>query len=1084
MNYPETLKSFALSEAQSSRWFQYQINPAQRGQNNSAFCARVKGLTAEKLEDALNHLIKRHPMLRASFGQYDGKLGYQIAENAVIKITRHNARDLSEETLQQVVRNDCWHAFDLNNPLRVYASWYQCDDQESVMVLTFDHLAVDGWSYWILLEELGKLLTEQELPPAPERSYQDYVIWQQQWLNSNNAKKQQQFWCDNLSGHLTELQLPASNKPVINQSPSATDKITVPGKLSATLARKLLVMAEKYGNSLFAIFLAAYQILLHRYTGQDDIFIGSIMPGRSRAPWGKLVGEFVNPVALRGQINGEMTVQEHILQAAKTIRQAIENQKYPFPKILEQIKVQRHADTHPVFQTIMTFQQPRYISNLVSLWMDQSSSTTVHWGGAELRSFPYPYYAEMPVPLMVNVIEVDQQINCGFHYDTKLFDAELITQLMNNFFNLLTAMADDEQQTIDSLPLMNESERQRILYNFNATDISYPQNVLLHQLFEQQVNYAPAAIALICDNHQLTYEELNRQANKLAHAFVAAGIQADNRIGLCMERSPEMVIALLGILKAGAAYVPLDPEYPADRLRHILTDSEPALVLSHHGLQSHLPDTSVPLWIWESGEFQATITEQQEDNLSITDLGLTSRNLAYVLYTSGSTGLPKGVMNEHRGIVNRLLWAKDEYQLSPNDLVLQKTPFSFDVSVWEFFLPLLAGAQLVMARPGGHKDPLYLLEEIESRGITTLHFVPSMLQSFIHLTPAERCPSLRQILCSGEALPYSLQQQCLSHFPHSELHNLYGPTEAAIDVTSWRCGSEKYVDLVPIGHPIANTQIYILDKLGRLVPIGVTGEIHIGGIGVARGYLNRPELTAERFVHDPFSNRPDARMYKTGDLGRWLPDGSIDYLGRNDFQVKIRGNRIELEEIETRLAQCAGVQQVVVVARAYDSADTRLIAYIIPQSGTTLNIPELREQLGNSLPDYMIPGAFVMLDTFPLTLSGKLDRRALPIPDHLSVITQEYAAPQGEIEEQLADIWQTILKIDRIGRYDNFFELGGHSLLVLQLQSRINEIFDVDISIQQLFAHPSICQLEECIINAQLLQFDADSLQDIYKSME
>ncbi|MEX0447698.1 amino acid adenylation domain-containing protein [Xenorhabdus sp. SGI246] len=1084
MNYPETLNSFALSEAQSSRWFQYQINPTQRGQSNNAFCARVKGLTAEKLEDSLNHLIKRHPMLRASFGQYDGKLGYQIAENAVITITKYDARDLSEEKLQQVVRNDCWYVFDLENPPRVYASWYQCHDQENIMVLTFDHMVVDGWSYWILLEELGNLLSEQELPPAPKHSYQDYVIWQQQWLNSDNAKKQQQFWCDNLSSHLTELQLPTSNRSNINKSPSAINRITIPRKLPESLATKLHTLATKYGNSLFAIFLAAYQILLHRYTGQDDILIGSIMPGRSRAAWGKLVGEFVNPVALRAQINSGITVQEHILQAAKTIRQAIENQKYPFPKILEQIKLQRNTDTHLVFQTTITFQQPRYVNNLPSLWMDQSGSNTVHWGGAELRSFTYPYYGDMPVPLMVNIIKVDQQINCGFHYDTKLFDAELITQLMDNYFTLLTAMVNDDQQTIDSLPLMDESERQHILYNFNATDVSYPQNVLLHQLFEQQVNYAPTAIALVCDNQQLTYEELNRQANKLAHAFVAAGIQAENRIGLCMERSPDMVIALLGILKAGAAYVPLDPEYPADRLRHILTDSEPALVLSHHGLQRHLPDTNVPLWIWENEEFQATLAEQRGDNLSIIDLGLTSRNLAYVLYTSGSTGLPKGVMNEHRGVVNRLLWAKDEYQLNPNDLVLQKTPFSFDVSVWEFFLPLLSGAQLVMARPGGHKDPLYLLEEIESRGITTIHFVPSMLQSFIHLTPAGRCPSLRQILCSGEALPYSLQQQCLTHFPHSELHNLYGPTEAAIDVTSWRCGSEKYVDLVPIGHPIANTQIYILDKLGRIVPIGVTGEIHIGGIGVARGYLNRPELTAERFVHDPFSNRPDARMYKTGDLGRWLPDGSIDYLGRNDFQVKIRGNRIELEEIETHLAQCTGVQQVVVVARAYDSADTRLAAYIIPQSGTTLNIPELREQLGNSLPDYMIPGAFVMLDTFPLTLSGKLDRRALPLPDHSSVITKEYAAPQGEIEEQLADIWQTVLKIDRIGRYDNFFELGGHSLLVLQLQSRINEIFDVDISIQQLFAHPSICQLEECIINAQLLQFDADSLQDIYKSME
>ncbi|PHM33531.1 non-ribosomal peptide synthetase [Xenorhabdus innexi] len=1084
MNHPETLKPFALSEAQSSRWFQYQMNPAQRGQNNSAFCARVKGLTAEKLEDALNHLIKRHPMLRAGFGQYGGKLGYQIAESATVTIKKHDARDLDEETLQQRVRNDCWYPFDLENPLRVHVTWYQYHDQECVMVLTFDHIVVDGWSYWILLEELGMLLTGQELPPAPEYSYQDYVIWQQQWLSSEKAKKPQQFWLNNLNGHLTELQLPVSNKSGINKSSFTTDKITITHKLPDILATKLNALAAKYHHSLFAILLATYQILLHRYTGQNDILIGSIMPGRGRALWGKVVGEFVNPVALRSQIHGEMTAQQQILQTAKTIRQAIEHQKYPFSKVLEQMKLQRNADTHPVFQTIMTFQQPRYVSNLSSLWMDLTGTTTVNWGGAELRSFPYPYYAEMPVPLMVNFIEVDQQINCGFHYDTKLFDTEFIRQMMDNFFTLLAAIADNDQQVIDHLPLMNERQIQQILYDFNATDIAYPQNVLLHQLIEQQVNHTPAATALVCGESRLTYDELNRRANQLAHALIAAGVQADNRIGVCMERSPEMVITLLGILKSGAAYVPLDPEYPADRLQHIVTDSEPVFILSHHGLQTHLPTTAIPLWIWENADFQATMAEQPEDNLSSAELGLTSRHLAYVLYTSGSTGLPKGVMNEHRGVVNRLLWAKDEYQLNPHDLVLQKTPFSFDVSVWEFFLPLLSGAQLVMARPGGHKDPLYLLEEIESRGITTLHFVPSMLQSFIHLTPAGRCPSLRQVLCSGEALPYSLQQQCLSHFPHCELHNLYGPTEAAIDVTFWHCGSDRYTDLVPIGHPIANTQMYILDQYGQPVPVGVTGEIHIGGIGVARGYLNRPELTAERFVQNPFSTRPDARMYKTGDLGRWLPDGSIEYLGRNDFQVKIRGNRIELEEIETRLAQCHGVQQVVVIAREYDAADTRLVAYLIAESGVTLKIPELRAQLSSHLPDYMIPSAFVMLDAFPLTLSGKLDRRALPAPDYSSVSSQEYAAPQGENEERLAEIWQTILKIDRVGRHDNFFELGGHSLLVLQLQSRINEVFEVDLSIQQLFAHPSISQLEECIINAQLMQFDAQSLQGLYESME
>ncbi|MDE9441898.1 amino acid adenylation domain-containing protein [Xenorhabdus bovienii] len=1088
MNHPEKLKPFALSEAQSSRWFQYQINPSQRGRNNGAFCARVKGLNVQDLEDALNHLIKRHPMLRASFGLYGGELGYRIAENSEIKVQTHDARHLSEDTLQQLVFDDCRHVLDLENPLRFYASWYQCNAQESVMVLTFDHLVVDGWSYWLLLEELGMILTSQELEPISEHSYQDYVSWQQQWLNSKSAKKQQQFWGNNLAGDLSALSWPMKIGSVQtgadnNAAPPATDKITAFGRIPDDLALKLCAMASEYGNSLFAIFLAAYQILLNRYTAQDDIVIGSMMPGRSQAKWGKLVGEFVNPVALRGQINGNITVREHILQTAKTIRQAIENQRYPFTKVLEQFKLQRTADTHPIFQTLMTFQKPRYISELPTLWMDDDSSTTVHWGGAELRPFPHPLYADTPVPLMVNMMEVNQQIRCHFHYDPQVFDVELINQLIKNLITLLTAMADNQQQSIDSLPLMDEQERRQVLYDFNKTDKPFPQHALIHQLFEQQVERTPDAIALICGDKALSYTELNQQANRLAHALIKAGIRPDNRVAICMERSLDMVIGLLGILKAGAAYVPLDPEYPTDRLGHILSDSDPALLLIHHGLQDHLPMTTMPVWVLESEEYQTNIASQPTDNPVATNLGLTSRHLAYVLYTSGSTGLPKGVMNEHRGVVNRLLWAQDEYQLTQHDRVLQKTPFSFDVSVWEFFLPLLAGAQLVMARPGGHKEALYLLEEIEARGITTLHFVPSMLQSFIHLTPTGRCPSLRQILCSGEALSYSLQQQCLAHFAHSELHNLYGPTEAAIDVTSWRCVPNQHAGLVPIGHPIDNTQIYILDKHHQPVPIGVIGEIYIAGAGVARGYLNKPELTAERFIQDPFGQHPDMRMYKTGDIGRWLADGSIDYLGRNDFQVKIRGNRIELGEIEARLAQSDGVQDVIVIAREYDAGDTRLVAYLIPKPGVTLSIPPLREQVGSNLPDYMIPSAFVMLDAFPLTLNGKLDRKALPAPDHSAVLTREYAAPQGETEEQLADIWQKLLKIDRVGRNDNFFELGGHSLLMLQLQSRISENFDVELSIQQLFAHPTICQLEEHIIDAQLLQFDAESLQDLYKTM-
>ncbi|WP_426577170.1 non-ribosomal peptide synthetase [Xenorhabdus stockiae] len=1079
MNHPETLKPFALSEAQSSRWFQYQINPAQRGQNNSAFCARVRGLTAEKLEEALNHLIKRHPMLRASFGQYGGKLGYQIAENAIVTIKKHDARDLDAETLQQLVHNDCWYPFDLENPLRIYVSWYQCHDQECVMVLTFDHIAVDGWSYWILLEELGMLLTGQELPPAEERSYQDYVTWQQQWLNSNNAKKQQKFWIDNLSGELTELQLPVSSKSSVSAPSFVADKITVARKLPDTLAAKLIALTPKYHNSLFAIFLAAYQLLLHRYTGQDDILVGSIMPGRSRSLWGKVVGEFINPVALRAQIKGEMTVQEHILQAAKSIRQAIENQKYPFAKILEHIKLQRNADTHPVFQTTMTFQQPRYVSNLTSLWMDQSGTTTVGWGGAELRSFPYPYYAEMPVPLMINLIEIDQQINCGFHYDTKLFDSEFITQLMDNFFTLLAAIADDDQQVISHLPLMDEHQLQQVLSDFNATNVSYPKDALIHQLFEQQADHTPEAMALVYGDSQLTYDELNRRANQLAHYLIGLGVQPDDRIAICVERSPEMIVGLLGILKAGAAYVPLDPAYPAERLAYMLEDAAPVALLTQSSLTDRLENAPTIVLLDDSNS--SAFNPMPDTNPDHRTIGLNSHHLAYVIYTSGSTGKPKGVMVEHHNVINLHIGLQLMLDLAPSSRVALNASIVFDASL-QSWSQLLAGHTLVIIPNAIRTDGPQLWRYFEHHKVDMFDCTPVQLHGLLNAglgTSTGYQPKLA--LIGGEAIHPAVWSR-LQQIKTTRFINAYGPTECTVQATF--CPVDSSLPLPSIGKPVANTRIYILDPNGQPTPLGVTGEIYIGGSGVSRGYLNRSELTAERFIADPFVTDPNARLYKTGDLGRWLSDGNIEYLGRNDFQVKIRGFRIELGEIEARLAQCAGVQQVVVIAREYDTADTRLVAYIVPDSDITPGISELREQLSSSLPEHMVPSAFVMLEAFPLTVSGKLDRHALPAPDYSSVSSQEYAAPQGETEEQLADIWRTILKIDRVGRHDNFFELGGHSLLVLQLQSKVNEIFEVDLSIQQLFAHPSISQLEECIINAQLMQFDAGSLQGLYESME
>ncbi len=525
-----------------------------------------------------------------------------------------------------------------------------------------------------------------------------------------------------------------------------------------------------------------------------------------------------------------------------------------------------------------------------------------------------------------------------------------------------------------------------------------------------------------------------------------------------MERSLEMVVALLGILKAGWAYVPLDPTYPAERLAYMLADAAPKVLLAQHRTLQGIPVAGTRV-ITIDGDW-AEIAQMSPENLSAAETGVGPTSLAYVIYTSGSTGKPKGAMNEHRAVVNRLQWMQDAYELGTRDRVLQKTPFSFDVSVWEFFWPLMTGARLVMARPEGHRDPDYLIQIIERSAITRLHFVPSMLQSFLDHHRTGQCPSLQQIVCSGEELPATLRDRCFSHLPHIRLSNLYGPTEAAVDVTAWECSPGDGDLRVPIGRPISNIRIYVLGTRGEPVPIGVAGEIFVGGIGVGRGYLNRPELTSERFLRDPFSADPQARMYKTGDLGRWRPDGALEYLGRNDQQVKIRGFRIELGEIESHLRSHAAVKETVVLAREDVPGDRRLVAYITarraPNHTPEAIVAELRDRLIAALPEHMIPTGFVVLDQMPLSPNGKIDRRSLPAPQRDAYLPAHFEPPVGDTEQLLASIWQELLRVERVGRRDNFFGLGGHSLLAMQLIARLRSRMSIDAPMKLLFDHPTL----------------------------
>jgi len=646
---------------------------------------------------------------------------------------------------------------------------------------------------------------------------------------------------------------------------------------------------------------------------------------------------------------------------------------------------------------------------------------------------------------------------CMLWFNGAKLKKEDLERIREQFLLALNDIVSRQADSVSDISILPDAERRKVLVEWNDTGIGYDLELGLQDIFESQVDRTPENVAVVYEDRELTYRELDLRANRLAHYLQKQGVGPEVPVGLYMERSVEMVVGIYGIIKAGGAYVPFDPEYPSDRLAFMLEDTRVPVLLTQDHLTSNLPDHDAHVIRLD------------------TDWGKVSRepshrppcetkadNLAYIIYTSGSTGKPKGVMNEHRGIVNRLFWMQDEYQLNEQDRVLQKTPFSFDVSVWEFFWPLQVGARLVVCRPGGHRESDYLVSLITEQQITTLHFVPSMLQIFLEEKGVETCTSIMRVICSGEALPYELQRRFFERLD-TELHNLYGPTEAAVDVTYWRCRNRSQRRIVPIGYPVANTQMYILDNRLQPVPVGCTGELHIGGVQVARGYLNRPELTAEKFIPDPFSNQPGSRLYKTGDLSRYLPDGSIEYLGRTDFQVKIHGLRIELGEIESLLLELDDINQCAVMLREDRAGDKRLVAYLVFEPGKDVAAAEVRQYLLEKIPDYMVPHHFVRLDAMPLSPNGKTDRRALPKPEVDRSAEENYVAPRNKAENLIAEIWQDLLDVVNVGINDSFFDLGGHSLLVVKMLRRLKKTFSEDLTIVDLFQFPTIASLAEFI---------------------
>ncbi|MBG7385601.1 non-ribosomal peptide synthase/polyketide synthase [Pseudomonas aeruginosa] len=1027
-----------LSYAQQRMWFLWHLEP-QSGAYNLPSAVRLNGpLDRQALERAFASLVQRHETLRTVFPRGADDSLAQAPLQRPLEVAFEDCSGLpeaeQEARLREEAQRESLQPFDLCEGPLLRVRLIRLGEERHVLLLTLHHIVSDGWSMNVLIEEFSRFYSAYATGAEPGLSalpiqYADYALWQRSWLEAGEQERQLEYWRGKLGERHPVLELPTDHpRPAVPSYRGSRYEFSI----EPALAEALRGTARRQGLTLFMLLLGGFNILLQRYSGQTDLRVGVPIANRNRAEVEGLIGLFVNTQVLRSVFDGRTSVATLLAGLKDTVLGAQAHQDLPFERLVEAFKVERSLSHSPLFQ-VMYNHQP-LVADIEAL----DSVAGLSFGQLDWKSRTTQF------DLSLDTYEKGGRLYAALTYATDLFEARTVERMARHWQNLLRGMLENPQASVDSLPMLDAEERYQLLEGWNATAAEYPLQRGVHRLFEEQVERTPTAPALAFGEERLDYAELNRRANRLAHALTERGVGADRLVGVAMERSIEMVVALMAILKAGGAYVPVDPEYPEERQAYMLEDSGVELLLSQSHLKLPLAQGVQRI---DLDQADAWLENHAENNPGIE---LNGENLAYVIYTSGSTGKPKGAGNRHSALSNRLCWMQQAYGLGVGDTVLQKTPFSFDVSVWEFFWPLMSGARLVVAAPGDHRDPAKLVELINREGIDTLHFVPSMLQAFLQDEDVASCTSLKRIVCSGEALPADAQQQVFAKLPQAGLYNLYGPTEAAIDVTHWTC-MEEGKDAVPIGRPIANLACYILDGNLEPVPVGVLGELYLAGQGLARGYHQRPGLTAERFVASPFV--AGERMYRTGDLARYRADGVIEYSGRIDHQVKLRGLRIELGEIEARLLEHPWVREAAVLA----VGGRQLVGYVVLESEGGDWREALAAHLAASLPEYMVPAQWLALERMPLSPNGKLDRKALPAPE-VSVAQAGYSAPRNAVERTLAEIWQDLLGVERVGLDDNFFSLGGDSIVSIQVVSRARQA-GLQLSPRDLFQHQNIRSL-------------------------
>ncbi|NER94970.1 MAG: amino acid adenylation domain-containing protein [Symploca sp. SIO1B1] len=1036
------LRSLSTSHIQRANWFLYKLNPKGLADKISLAIRSKSLVDPQTVKNTLQILTERHSLLRSTYFEQDGNLISDIRENIELDWEEIDASSWSSEELKEQLSIRLKLPFNLEKSGVFRACLFRISATENILLLTLHQIAGDRESLLILVDEFVTLYEsknnniESDLIPL-KTAYKNYIDQELEFLNSSAGKQASDYWQKKLGGELPILELPTSSaRPSIRTYNGKTIKSTIGSELSQKiqqLAKTLEVKPEE-------IILAVFKVLLYRYTGEEDILVGLLQSRENKPVIEGVVGNFTHVNVVRNSVLYDTKFTDFSHQVSKAIFETNNYRNYPYALLVQQLQ-SVDLSHYPICQVAFGYHKSPEILRSNKL---------------EFEYYELPQH-KVDFELSLEVTELPNTLSIEFKYNSDVLEAKTVTQIADHFQNLLTEVVKSPTTPVGKLSMLSEAARWQILGAWNDTKKDYPQGVCIYQLFESQVEKTPDAIAVIFGEEKLTYSQLNNKANQLAHYLQKLGVKPESHLGICVKRSLSMAIAILGTLKAGAAYVPLDASYPSERLAYMITDAQVSVLLTQESLVTSLPQHQAQVVCLDRD--WSAIEEFSTANLSSE---VTPENLGYIIYTSGSTGKPKGVAMSQRALVNLIMWQQEEAAVGEGARTLQFAPISFDVSFQEFFATWYSGGTLVLVSQEIRRDSFALMAFMVEAQIERIFLPFVALQQLATVAPqCQALPPLREIVTAGEQLQVTADLAALmNRLPHCKLQNQYGPSEShVVSAYTLQGAAEDWPKLPPIGRPIANNQLYIFDRDLQPVPIGVPGELYIAGVGVANGYLNRPSLTAERFIKIPLPSpleRGDS--YKTGDLVRYLPDGNIEFLGRIDNQVKIRGFRIEIGEIETTLSQHATVKEAVVLAREDQPGNKRLVAYIVPETASTQDIvPQLKQYLKEKLAEYMVPSAFVVLSALPLTPSGKVNRRALPAPDISSFSQSDnFVAPRDRLEEKLAQMWSEILNINPVGVKSNFFDLGGHSLLAVNLMAKIQQHFGKQLPLSTLLTNPTI----------------------------